>query len=208
MSPDRSTSIAGHAGAAPIAAIAAELAKLHARLEYYGDIANMTPAQDREWQQLYGEMRDLEDALTRARPRDAREALATAAVCFAKVRDLDEVCGDLHAEAFALAARALERAEAEAGVTAAELGLGVYSAGCGRPQPVFGDDDGGRGVMQMAYDAGYLAAVSRFAPTFAPYVKAELDRARAASIRAVVGTGEMPTVGSPAVDHVELTKQP
>jgi hypothetical protein len=91
-----------------------------------------------------------------------------------------------------LFARVLDWIEAEAGITAAELGLGCYAAGRGK-DPTFGaDDDGTRGVMQMAYDTGYLAAVRRFAPTFYPFVQRELDRAHGFNplTAAAIGNGE------------------
>jgi hypothetical protein len=180
MSADGSTPIAGQAAtsAAPasVTEIAAELAKLHAALEHYGHIVNMTPAQDEEWQRLFQQMRDLEQVLLRARPRNAREEVVTAALAVDKVSNLDGVGGCLHTEAHALAVSALAKAEAEAGITAEDLGLKRYTLY--RDQPVCGEDDEGtRSIMQMAHDAGYLAAVARFAPGFYRYVKAELDRA-------------------------------
>jgi hypothetical protein len=166
----------GTASTRAITTIAAELADLEARLEPYRNVVKMSEAQLEAWNHLYSRLCELEDILVRARPRNAREAVVTAAVAFGKARDTDEVGGVLHTEACKMLARVLGWIEADAGVTAAELGLGHYTGGS--EAPVHSGD--GADTLRAGYEAGYLAAVARFAPSFYPYVRRELESGRTA----------------------------
>jgi hypothetical protein len=110
-------------GFSSFVAIAAELGRAHTAL------AEVAPGADAGAEhRLLGKIRDLEEMLARQRPEHPREALVAAAVAAGLVQQTDELGGYVHGQALKLIARVLEYLEASAGVTAASLGLGRYTA--------------------------------------------------------------------------------
>jgi hypothetical protein len=153
-----------------ILAIAAELTAKSERIDTFTG-----PCADED--RLQGEVVDLIDELAATRPRNAPEALVTAAVAAAMARDIDGRGDPQHQRVLTIIANLVDYMQAAAGVTAAELGLAPYADGRHDAPPPEDDD---KELVQMGYEAGFLAAVRRFAPTSYQFLRAEFERARAA----------------------------
>jgi hypothetical protein len=167
-------------GFASFTSIATELGKRQAQLA--------APHPEEDWSRQWDQLRDLQEVLARQRPEHPREALVTAAVAAGLLRDLREAGEYEHALVMRLVAQLVDYLEASAGVSAEALGVGSFAEGR-HDGPKFGEDDG-REILQVVSDAGYLAAVRRFAPTFYPFVQRELDRAHGFNPLTAAAIGE------------------
>jgi hypothetical protein len=105
---------------------------------------------------------DLLDELAGQRPRNHREALILAAFASCQARDIDDPGVPQHQRACSILANLVDWLQAEAGVTAAELGAGSQAEGrhdgprfdaCDRDE-AFGQ------IMEQCYVNGYRTARS------------------------------------------------
>jgi hypothetical protein len=170
---DGSTPITGQASTAltSITAIAAAIGERDAQLAAF---TGPHPDEDR----LGREIRDLWDLMSKRRPRNVREALATAALAASILQELDEPGGYQHELALRLLAQLVDGLQAEAGMTAGEMGLGQYAKGL-HNGPIYTVEDANEQFL-ATHRRAYLAAVARFAPGFYRFVERELAEPQAA----------------------------